>query len=70
MTVVPFKSAQKPPVSPQEEASPRVWTCDCCGSQAFYLFENGGVQCYKCQNICDEVQGHWIIPSGRPLPTG
>lgn len=52
MTILAFRGREKP--------KPKVWQCN-CGCEAFWLYEDGRVECQECNTFHDSMTGHWKI---------
>jgi len=59
VSVVPFK---KP-----EPKQPRIWVC-LCKCEAFWLYEDGRIQCMQCDAFHDEMKGVWspVVAEDEP----
>jgi hypothetical protein len=59
VTVVPFK---KP-----EPKRPRILVC-LCECEAFWLYEDGRIQCMGCDTFHDEMKGVWspVVAEDEP----
>jgi hypothetical protein len=44
----------------KEEAEPRIWVCN-CECEAFWLYEDGRIQCMQCEAFADTMKGQWSV---------
>ena len=61
MTVIPFRKPEQP-----EQPKPRIRVCN-CRCEAFWLYEDGRVQCMQCDEFHDEVKGQWSLIVEEPV---
>jgi len=59
MSVVPFKK--------QEPKQSRIWVC-LCKCEAFWLYEDGRIQCMQCDAFHDCMKGVWspVVAEDEP----
>jgi hypothetical protein len=52
MAVVEFRRKEPP--------EPRIWQCN-CDCQAFWLYEDGSIQCQACDAFANTMKGQWSV---------
>lgn len=57
MTVIIFRKPELP--------KPRIWVCS-CECEAFWLYEDGRVQCMQCDEFADTMKGQWSVVVATP----
>ena len=57
MTVIAFTKKEPP--------KPRIWQCN-CDCQAFWLYEDGRIQCMQCDEFHDTMKGQWSLVVAEP----
>jgi hypothetical protein len=57
VTVVAFTKKEPP--------KPRIWVCH-CRCEAFWLYEDGRIQCMQCDEFHDTMKGQWSLVVAEP----
>ena len=52
MTVIAFTKKEPP--------KPRIWVCN-CECEAFWLYEDGSIQCIQCEAFANTMKGQWSV---------
>jgi hypothetical protein len=49
-------------------AEPKILVCTACRSEAFWLYQDGRVQCMRCDTFDHDVTGCWSPIAQEPPP--
>lgn len=49
----------------QEPPKPRIWVCN-CECEAFWLYEDGSIQCTQCEAFANTMKGQWSVVAVPP----
>jgi len=52
VTVIAFAKKEPP--------KPRIWVCN-CECEAFWLYEDGSIQCQACNAFANTMKGQWSL---------
>jgi hypothetical protein len=57
VTVIAFAKKEPP--------KPRIWVCH-CACEAFWLYEDGRIQCMQCDEFANTMKGQWSLVVAEP----